>query len=49
MLSTMKKDLSTVKQDVEKLFNDDSGSENRVNHQLEIQKLKDELEHSRQV
>lgn len=50
MLSTMKKDLCSVKEDVEKLFTDGGGaSENRLNHRLEVQKLKDELSHSKKI
>lgn len=49
MLNTMKKDLSTVKQDVERLFAEDKEGENRLSHKLELQTLKDELAHCRQV
>jgi uncharacterized protein YjcR len=49
LLNTMKKDLNMVKQDVEKLFTEENCTENRIGHRLEVQTLKDELEHAKQV
>ena len=45
----MKKDLNMVKQDVEKLFTEENCTENSISHRLEVQTLKDELEHGKQV